>query len=58
MRQQARQHAASLDWQLVVKRFAAFLLGDPARLPSASSDRKAESIETLPAYYRRGLTLP
>ena len=30
----------------MVKRFAAFLLGDPARLPSASSDRKAESIES------------
>jgi len=58
MRQQARQHAGSLDWQLVVKRFAAFLLGDPARIPGASSDRKAESIETIPAYYRRGLTLP
>ena len=58
MRQQARQHAAYLDWQGVIKRFAAFLLGDPARLPSVTSDRKAESIETMPAYYRRGLTLP
>ena len=42
----------SLDWQRVVKRFAAFLLGDPARL---LRERRHEGLnQSKPCrYYRR-----
>ena len=58
MRRRARAHAASLDWQGVVDRFAEVLMSTLDPNHAASGEVGADAIGATQLYYRNALRTP